>query len=151
MKKFTFKLEPLFELRKRLEELSQRDFAEALRNLEEEESRLRLLKGMYAKASGEVDDLKEKGAPVEDITMYMDYLQGVKIHIAGQEEIIKKFRDIYEARRNDLLEASKNKKVIEIIKERTFNAFMTEMDKLEQKALDDIVTSRFKRSGNNGL
>lgn len=147
MKKFVFKQEPLYEFRKLLEELSQVEFAAALKRLDEEESKLSLLKGVYRKTSEEADGLKEKDAPVSDIRMYHDYLSSVKRHIAAQEGALKGLREFFEKKRNELLEASRNKKVLETMKEKSYNDYIVHIEKLEQKITDDMVTSRFKRSG----
>lgn len=147
MKKFVFKQEPLYEFRKLLEELSQVEFASALKRLDEEESKLSLLKGVYGKTSEEADGLKEKGAPVQDIRMYHDYLTTLKMHIAAQEGVLKELRVIFEKKRNELLEASRDKKVLETMKEKSYNEYIAHMEKQEQKITDDMVTSRFKRSG----
>lgn len=147
MKKFVFKQEPLYEFRKLLEELSQVEFAAALKRLDEEESKLSFLKGIYRKSSEEADGLKEKGAPVSDIRMYHDYLSSVKRHIAAQEAALKELREFFEKKRGELLEASRNKKVLETMKEKSYNDHIMHMEKLEQKITDDMVSSRFKRSG----
>jgi len=147
MKKFVFKQEPLYEFRKLLEELSQIELAAALKRLDEEEAKLSVLKGIYRKSSGEADDLKEKGAPVSDISMYHDYLSAVKRHIAEQEGLLRKFREVFEKKRNELLDASRNKKVLETMKEKSYNDYIVQAEKIEQKITDDMVVSRFKRSG----
>lgn len=146
MKRFAFKLEPLFDYRKRLEEISRKEFSEALKKLDEEEARLSLLRDVYKKTSAEIDGLKERGAPFGEIDLYYSYAAGLKKHIADQERIIREVRKALERKRAELHQASKNKKVIETIKEKSYNSHMEMMNKLEQKASDDLVTSRFKRS-----
>ncbi|MBI5454989.1 MAG: flagellar export protein FliJ [Deltaproteobacteria bacterium] len=145
MNRFVFKLEPLFEYRERLKELSQKEFGEALRRLEEEETKLAALKGVYRKSSSEIDELKESGAPFDEIDLYYSYIAGLKRHIAGQEKCIIECRRMLEAKRGELLEASKKKKVIEIMKEKSWLSYNERANKEEQKASDDLTTSRFKR------
>ncbi|OGP33665.1 MAG: flagellar export protein FliJ [Deltaproteobacteria bacterium GWC2_56_8] len=145
MNKFVFKLEPLFEYRERLKELSQKEFGEALKRLEDEETKLSDLKGLYKKSSSDIDALKENGAPFDEIELSYSYVVGLKRHIAGQEQCIAECRRSLEAKRGELLEASKKTKVMEIMKEKSRLSYNEKANKDEQKATDDLTTSRFKR------
>lgn len=146
MKKFVFKLEPLLDYRKRLEEISLKEFAVVLKTLDEEEGKLSLLNEMCKKSFDDLDRLKEEGASsAEDFNMHYSYIAGLKLHIKGQEAIIKTVRTDFEAKRNDLIEASKRKKVVETIKERNLREHVRTAEKEEQKISDDLTSSRFKR------
>lgn len=145
MNKFIFKLEPLYDYRHRIEEICMKEFGEALGRLDEEEGKLAVLKGVYKKSSEEADRLKEEGAPVEDINMYHAWFAGLRNHIVEQEGIIRHFRAELEAKRARLLEASKDKKVIETLKEKSFESYRQELSKQDQKTTDDIVNGRFDR------
>ncbi len=149
MNRFVFKLEPLFDYRQRLEEASQREFSEALILLEEEERKLVELQRAYIKGCEDLDRLKEDGGQAEELGMYGAYFYGLKSHIAEQEKIITEARAEFEARRAHLEEATKEKKVVETLKDKSYSTYLKELDKEEQKENDDLVSSRFKRSRNN--
>lgn len=149
MRKFVFKLEPLYEYRQRLEEVCRKEFGEALRKLEEEETRLAVFNEAYKKSSAEIDEMKEKGGSAQDFGIYYAYLHGLKSNIEGQEEIIRQLREVLEGRRAKLIESSKGKKVIEIMKEKSMESHMQKLNRDEQKISDDQVSSRFKRSTAN--
>ncbi len=149
MNRFVFKLEPLYDYRQRLEEASQREFSEALMLLEEEERKLVDLQRAYIKGCEDLDRLKEEGGQAEELGMYGAYFFGLKRHISEQEKIIADARAEFEARRAHLEEATKDKKVVETLKERSYSTYMKALDKEEQKENDDLVSSRFKRSRNN--
>jgi flagellar FliJ protein len=151
MNKFVFKLEPLYEYRQRLEEICMKDFGEAVRRLDDEEARLSMLNEGYRRSSEEMDRLKEEGAQADDLNMYYAYLLGMKKHISEQERIIRQVREVFEAKQGNLAEATKDRKVIQTIKERSFGAYVQRLDKEEQKATDDIVSSRFKRSNSDEI
>ncbi len=151
MNKFVFKLEPLYEYRQRLEEICMKDFGEAVRRLDDEEVKLSMLNEGYIRSSEEMDRLKEEGAQAADLNMYYAYFLGMKKHISEQERIIRQVREVFEAKRGDLAEARKDRKVIQTIKEKSFGAYVQRLDKEEQKATDDIVSSRFKRSNSDEI
>ncbi len=145
MNKFRFKLEPLYEYRQRLEELSQKEFSEALRKLSEEESKLLALKDLYRKSSEDIDKMKEENAGNPELNLYYAYVTSLKKHIDEQAKIISGVKTALEGKRCNLLAVSKDKKVVEILKERSYNSYMEKLNKEEQKIADDLVTSRFKR------
>ncbi len=151
MNKFAFKLEPLYEYRQRLEEICMKEFGEAVRRLDDEEARLSMLNEGYLRSSEEMDKLKEEGAQADELNMYYAYFLGLKKHIGEQENIIRQVREVFEAKRGKLAEATKDKKVVQTIKERSFGAYVQRLEKEEQKATDDIVSSRFKRSNRDEI
>lgn len=147
MSKFVFNLEPLYDYRQRIEELSQKEFSEVNLLLAAEEKRLSGMNELYANAALEMDDLKEKGAAVSDIEMHHLYLEGLKRHIKAQEEALGQLRKLVEKKRAELIDASRNRKVIEIMKERSLNAHNLKENKLEQKEADDLTSARQRRNG----
>lgn len=146
MKKFDFKLEPLYEYRQRLEEICQREFGEAGKRLDEEEVKLENLKGVYEKSVLEIDELKERSGQTYELDLYYTYIAGLKKHMAEQERIIKACRAELEVKRTRLLSALKDKKVIEVMKEKSLLSYREGLNREDQKITDDLVTSRFKRS-----
>ncbi len=148
MGRFVFKLEPLYEYRQRIEEISQKEFSEALKRLEEEEARLNCLKASSLRAASEIDEMKENDSGVEEINLYYLYIAGLKNRIDEQEKILKEFKEALEMKRARLIEASKGKKVLEIMKERSLNSYREDQNREDQKATDDMVNSLHKRSGN---
>lgn len=145
MKKFAFKLEPLYDYRQRLEEICKKEFGSAHRRLDDEELKLKALREAYGSSSGELDRMKEKGSCMEDVTMYCQYLMEIKRHIAAQEKAIAECRKALEAKRAELAEASKSKKAVEIMKEKSISSYYEEFNRQEQKLADDMAVSRFGR------
>ncbi|HEY4707084.1 MAG TPA: flagellar export protein FliJ [Thermodesulfobacteriota bacterium] len=145
MPKFTFKLEPLFEYRQRLEELSQKEFGEALSRLKSEEEKIGRLKELYMKSSSEIDALKESGAPGAEMDLYHSYVAGLKRHISEQERILSQVSAAVEKKRVELVEASKNKKVIELMKEKSLHQHNQRVNRQEQKESDERNSRDFGR------
>lgn len=147
MKKYTFRLEPLFQYRQRLEDLSRRGLEEALGLLKEEEQKIERLKELYARSSAEIDALKEKGEAAGEIELHYFYIDGLKRHIADQEKALREISELAERKRGELVEASRSRKVIETFKEKSLNSYNKEAKRKEQKESDELVTLRYGRSG----
>lgn len=148
MSRFVFNLESLYAFRQRTEELVQKDFSEVNLLLAAEERRLSELGALYRASSAELDALKERGAPVADIQMQQAYFEGLKRHIKAQEESVGRARALVEKKRAELIEASRNRKVIEIMKERALEAHNLKVSRREQKEADDLTSARLGRKGN---
>lgn len=144
MASFRFTLEPLYEHRQRLEELSQREFHEVTMRLKAEEEKLGHLRELLAKSHTEADEKKERGE-TGDLGLYHSYMEGLKRHIKAQERMISEIGALLERKRVELVEASRNKKVVEVMKERSFNDFNQETAKREQKEADELTIARFRR------
>ena len=144
MSKFVFNLEPLYDYRQRTEELSQKEFAEVNLKLQAEEKRLAEMNELYRNSASEMDGLKERGAPVRDIEMHHLYLEGLMRHIKAQEAAIGQIKKLLEKKRAELIDASRNRKVLEIMKEKSLNAHNLKENKREQKEADDLTSARVR-------
>lgn len=149
MKGFVFNLQPLLEFRERIEEISRKEFGEALKRLEEEEARLLALKDLYQRTSAEVDSLKEEWSrtPREagEIGLYLAYMARLKNSMAEEETALTRARDEFEKRRQNLEETAKEKKAVETMREKALEVHLRSIEKEEQKSNDDMVSARFIR------
>ncbi|HHL40581.1 MAG TPA: flagellar export protein FliJ [Deltaproteobacteria bacterium] len=150
MPRFDFKLEPLLRYRERIEEFSRREYAEALRLLDEERGKLDELEALYLKACGELDALKARGE-LDRWTMYSGYLSSVKEHIAGQRRIIDKVEAHLAEKRAALAEAAREKKLIETMKEKALKLHARRVDRAEQRLADELYLARFKKGSGDAL
>ena len=148
MRKFVFNLEPLYGHRQRLEELKQKEFAEVNQSLQAEEKKLIELIATYKSSASDLDKRKEQGATVLEIETHHAYLEGLKRRIRTQELAVSNIRVLLEKKRADLIDASRDRKVIEIMKEKSLNAHQQRAEKLELKESDDLTSARGRRRGN---
>jgi flagellar FliJ protein len=148
MSRFVFNLEPLYGYRQRTEELSQKEFAEVNLAAASEEKKLAEIKALYRSSCDELDSLKEKGAAGHALDVHHSYLEGLKRAIKAQETTIDRIKKLLEKKRADLIDASRSRKVIEIMKEKSLTAHNLKENKREQKEADDLTSARRRRNGN---
>lgn len=141
MRKFAFKLEALHEYRQKLEGMTLHDLAEVVQRLDEEELRLGVLKGLYFKAANEADAAKA-ASNISGLRHYVDYIDGLKRHIEAQDKVIDVFRAEYNAKKDALNSAFKDRKVIDNVKEKGLNRHIKTYDEAEQKEQDDINAAK---------
>jgi len=146
--RFVFSLESLYAFRQRTEELAQKEFSDVNLRLAAEERRLNELAALHRSSSAELDGMKDRGALIADIQMQQAYLEGLRRHIKAQEQAVARARDLVESKRGELIEASRERKVVEIMKERSLEAHNKKESRREQKESDDLTSARLRRKGN---
>jgi flagellar FliJ protein len=75
---------------------------------------------------------------IDEIRMYSDFFKRKRGEINTQKERVGQLDMVMNERREDLLEASKDKKMLESLKERKAREFRVEMGQKERKFLDEI-------------
>ena len=147
MATFRFRLEALLEMRRREE----RDRQLAVAELERERLRLEnAIRSRHAAARSGRDDLRRALEPGRSTTMASVRLQAsaalsletqtqrLAIELAG---VLKRLDEA----RERLLEAAKDRKAVEHLKAKRFEAWKREQNRREAAEQDDLVTSRAAR------
>lgn len=139
---FSFRLQALYHWRKNLEELSQLRLAGYLHTLAGQEERLNTLRETRAAYEGECRQKTCQGALINDLSLYLDFFEG-SFH---QGEVLKEEREktlaVIEAERRKLTDLSRERKILEKVKERQFKNYLFDQEKKERKATDDLVVQR---------
>jgi flagellar FliJ protein len=142
MQKFKFRLQSVLDHRKAIEDKLLGELGE-LRVKEQEE--LKILDDMVREreaiwtrmAGGEFSPTKLK-----DVDAYATALGD---DIAVQELTLESVRNQIEAKIAEIVEASKERKLIEKLREKHLQEYEQEMLTLEQKVMDDAASVRFSR------
>ena len=145
--KFTFSLESLLVHRKRLEDVAQRDWAEAQAKVDAAQ---RELKSFYA----QVDEArlrssmieKQGGTQASQLISIDEFIGGQAYRIEKQRSKIRELISEAERLQELLVEAVKETKTLVKLKERQFNEHKLHRRKQEAKQMDDVVVTRFKRA-----
>ena len=142
---YKFNLEPVLKYRKLLEEDLQKDFAVLKRQLLAERARLSSLERVRERFSGELQEKQMKNISVSDILLYTDYLNQVSKDIENQGEKILEAEKSVDLKREDLVGAMKNRKMIDRLKEKGLETHIQELSKKEQALMNEAAISVFNR------
>ena len=145
MAKFKFRLASLLSIKEKMEQLKKNEYAEALaivnklllkktELLEEIERNLNIWQNQL-----------QNGAKPNEIIQYNHYVELVKVNVKKTEEEIINAQEMAEKKRLLLVEAMKERKMLENLKEKDYNEFRIEETKEEQKFLDEIAS--YKTAG----
>lgn len=139
--RFKFGLDKLLEIRKAKEEESKRLFTESQREKKKTEEKLEELKQSYHKYKG-ID-------PNEDIIyqkLKRYYIQGVQSGIkAVEKELVIKNQEI-DKRRKELTVKQMERKTVQTLKDKKYEAYVKDQDRVEQINLDELALYAYVRN-----
>lgn len=144
-KKFKFQLQPVLDQRKKIEDQKQQIVALRQRAHDEAQNELERLNTDFNTATAELRTL-HKGLSSDQLRLHYAHLQFLDRSIIAQIRVLAERRVMLDRARADLLAASKERKVVEKLKERRHEAFVAEELRVEQQELDDGNARRFSRA-----
>lgn len=146
MAKFRFPLQKVMQHRKTVEELAQRDYQEALANLNFENQKLQQMQNQIIQARDSAFGRQtDGGRAVPALSQVHEFIRGQDIRIERQKEKIKECQSLVENLQEILRQKAIEYKMIESLKERRLEKFKIEKRKKEQKQMDDTSLMRFRR------
>src|ERR1700756_5400297 len=125
MKKFVFSLQPVLDQRQRVEDENQQIVAQRRRSLDDAEAELRRLNNDF-RASSERLRGAHRELTAEELRLHYAHLSFLDRTIVAQIQIVAERRVALDRARADLLAASKERKVVEKLKDRRKEAHLAE-------------------------
>ncbi len=124
-----------------------KELSELKRQFSIEEDSLNVMLLEKERHRNELSNLQKAGVnlQIEDIKLYFAYLKGLEVRIEKQWYIIKKCQETVDNKLIEVVYAMKNRKILEVIKERGFDEYRRGINLKEQRLLDEIAVNRFAR------
>jgi flagellar protein FliJ len=142
MARMKFELEQVLNYRREIENVRKLDFVSAKLELEhandllqQQESQLDDLKKEFRKRQTEMNS-------VEELRRYADFFTRKREDKKNQKERIDVLDSIMSDRRDQLLDATRDKKVLESLKEKKAREFKLELVQKERALLDEIAIQK---------
>lgn len=134
-----FKLHAVLKYRKQIEDSAKQDYYSAL----EEEARAHEI---FLAHQGELQNLyttlqsdRDQGTTVDRLVMLENRISVVKESLITSEESLKKMREQLEVKRNALVKAGKERRIMEKMEEKQNQAYRQYLDKKERIMLDELA------------
>ncbi len=146
MKKFEFRLQRVLEIKEEIEKQKEREFGEAQKVVLDIIYNIEVMNRQYHQCCEEIEQ-KTSQEHVDTIEMqnYYCYIRKIKNDTEQLYEKKRKAEAEVERRRVVLIEASKDRKVLENLKERKINLYQEELNRFEQNVIDEIASNKFAR------
>lgn len=145
MAKFIFRLDSYLGLKEKLEEQKKNEYGKAMSKLDEEEM---FLFDLNQKLGGLYLDLKmemKNHIDSNEIKNYNEYISLTKKEIRQQEKVIEDTKLLVEQIRLELVEAVKDRKILDKLKEKDYMEYRKEELLAEQKVTDEIVSYQYNK------
>jgi flagellar FliJ protein len=143
---FVFKLQGLLNWKKNLEELSQMRLAEKLKQLRAEEEEIRRLIKQRSAYQQELQEKSVQGLKAAEYLTYQHYFERSLQDLLFREEKKKITLREIEVERGKLIAFTKQRKILEKLKEKRLKKFMYQLEREERTKNDEGVISRYRFS-----
>lgn len=135
---FKFRLQKILEHRETIENIKKGEFAKKQSELNHEIEKLNILQNKRNIISKQKTD--STNTTINELQKYSNYLFILDKQIETQVLVIEEMKKKVEEVREELIEATKDKKIIEKLKLRDYQEFLYEEKKEEEKANDQFVS-----------
>lgn len=139
-----FSMSAVLKYRKNIEEGVARDATSLRKQLEGEELTLMALEGR--KESAILQYRGKKSHTVEEINIVQSFLSTIDIEIAGQKKKVSDMVKSYDRKREELISAAMDKKIMETMRDREWEDSKRMMWAVEQKNLDEVAVNSYCRN-----
>ena len=137
MKSYKFKMDKVLEYRENVEKVKVEDFAKITHKLRREEEHLKDLQETLEEKK------KVKQQDLCGMKMGFLYREKLKAEVDRQVSKVQEISVKAEAAQHVLIEARKDRKIMEMLKEKDREKYRLDLLNTEQKELDDLSVMRF--------
>jgi flagellar FliJ protein len=139
MKKFQFSLERVLNVRRIREKQRQREMAATVQAWEKEKQLLHRMESTETNSLEIIGKLQSRETCPAVVALAHNALEGQRRRRLRQETKVKMAGNRVESSRVALVKAMRSKRILEKLEEHRYEEFLIEVDKREQKNLDEIA------------
>ena len=133
-----FKLQTALKVRERLEKLYQKSFAEQVQVTQRLTDQLNILEEAFQENSLAVDLAKRNGFTIADLVRANGFGQRLKYHQSVVQDQMTEQQELMERRRQELVSATQQKRVLEILREKHALREKEKLQREETFELDEV-------------
>ena len=133
-----FKLQTALKVRERLEKLYQKSFAEQVQVTQRLTDQLNILEEAFQENSSAVDLAKRNGFTIADMVRANGFGQRLKYHQSVVQDQMTEQQELMERRRQELVSATQQKRVLEILREKHELREREKLQREETFELDEV-------------
>jgi flagellar protein FliJ len=147
---FEFRLQPLLDSRKRIEQEKQRDFAAIRRIVEDIALELKRLADSRSRCMKQLGE-SARSRSAADLRLFDAHLRSLDAAIGAERRRRSELEANWQRLREELILASRERRVIEKLKERRRRAFEAKEARREELELDEANARRYDRAARERL
>ena len=142
----SFRFETILRLNKKKEDLLQRGMGEINIHYQRQKDQQQFIQDATAASKDELNEKKRLGVSVETMILYDNFARGTQTHVEKQSKIISEINTKLEAKREEVVEAMRKRRTMEILKERNMLKERKVRDRKETAILDEVASNLWMRN-----
>lgn len=148
MKKYTFRLQTVLEMREKKLEDKRREMALVIAKLNEQNQQLAELIQRQENAKTTLEGIYSSGRELDilEVTNYKNYLGKMITDSKNQQIVIGRTKNLLRFKQMEVTEALKEVKILEKLKETQEKKFYEHYNYVQAKEIDDIASTRYKKT-----
>lgn len=144
---FRFRLQTVLDHRQHLEDLVLNRFAIKLQAQQECERHIAWLQKELMRARTELYEKEQEGMPAKEFILANEYVTVLRLQVMREQARLPMLQAETEAVRQELVEATKARKVLEALRDRHRMEYDNEQRLAEQHLLDEVAVGAYVRRG----
>ena len=141
----SFRFETILRLNKKKEDLLQKDMGQINVHYQRQKDQQQFIQDATSASKDELSQKKRSGISVETMILYDNFARGTQTHVEKQSKIISEINTKLEAKREEVVEAMRKSRTMEILKERGMLKERKVRERKETAILDEVASNLWMR------
>ena len=142
----SFQFDIILRLNKNKENLLQKDMGRINSLYQQQQDRKQFVQDATEKSRNELNQRKRSNVGLETMILYDNFFQGTRAQGERQDKIISEISTRLEAKREEVVEAMRKRRTLEILKERDILKERKIREKKETAILDEVASNLWGRN-----
>ena len=138
-----FRFGTLLKVHKNKENLLQKQLGDILAHKQKQQNRQDFLKNTRKNKINQINQRMTQDTTINTHFLYDMFFKGNSFQNNRQETIISEIDTRAEAKREELVEASRKRRTMEILKDRDLEQYRSKLAKMETESMDEIASNHW--------
>ena len=138
-----FRFETLLKVHKNRENLLQKELGDILAHKQTQQNRQDFFKSTRKNEIKQVNQLMTQDSKIDTYILYNKFFEGNYLENNRQQTIISEIDTRAKVKREELVEASRKRRTMEILKERDLKQYKNKLAKMETESMDEVASNHW--------
>jgi len=138
-----FRFETLLQVHKNRENLLQKELGDILAHKQTQQNRQDFFKSTRKNEIKQVNQLMTQDSKIDTYILYNKFFEGNYLQNNRQQTIISEIDTRAKVKREELVEASRKRRTMEILKERDLKQYENKLVKMETESMDEVASNHW--------
>ena len=141
-----FRFETLLQVHKNRENFLQKELGDILAHKQTQQNRHDFIQKASENGAKQINQLMTQNLKVETYILYNSFFKGNHLQKNRQQTIISEIDARADTKRQELVEARRKRRTMEILKERDLKAYNKKISKIETEIMDEIASNHWRQN-----